>query len=65
MVAVAAEQTRGGGLGRAHLRVVDDASAYSTPSRTPIPRQAEHRFHAKPNTDSMARRTPIPWQGEQ
>jgi transposase-like protein len=32
MVAVAAEQTRGGGLGRAHLRVVDDASADSLTS---------------------------------
>jgi hypothetical protein len=30
-----------------------------------IPRQAEHRFHAKANTDSTARRTVIPRQGEQ
>jgi hypothetical protein len=29
----------------------------STPSRTPIPRQAEHRFHGKPNSESTPRRT--------
>jgi hypothetical protein len=31
--------------------------AYSTPSRTVIPRQAEHRFQSKPNTDSTPSRT--------
>jgi len=40
-------------------------TAYSTPSRTLIPRQAEQAFHAKPNTDSTGRRTVIPCQGEQ
>ena len=29
-----------------------------------IPRQAEHRFHAKPNGHSTASRTPIPREGE-
>ena len=32
-------------------------AAYSTPSRTVIPRQAEHRFQSKPNTDSTPSRT--------
>jgi hypothetical protein len=32
-------------------------AAYSTPSRTPIPRQGEHRFHGKANSDSTPRRT--------
>jgi hypothetical protein len=39
--------------------------AYSAPSRTPIPRQGEQSFRAKPNTDSTGRRTVIPRQGEQ
>jgi hypothetical protein len=30
-----------------------------------IPRQAEHRFHAKPNSHSTPSRTPIPEQAEQ
>ena len=30
-----------------------------------IPRQAEHRFHAKPNRHSTASRTAIPREGEQ
>jgi hypothetical protein len=40
-------------------------TAYSAPSRTPIPRQAEQVFRAKPNTDSRRSRTVIPRQGEQ
>lgn len=32
-------------------------NAYSTPSRTVIPRQAEHRFQSKPNSDSTSSRT--------
>jgi len=39
--------------------------AYSAPSRTPIPRQAEQAFHGKPNTDSTGSRTAIPRQAEQ
>ena len=33
----------------------ETASAYSAPSRTLIPRQVEHRFRSKPNTDSAGK----------
>jgi len=39
--------------------------ARTTPSRTPIPHEAEHRFHGKPNSHSTASRTPVPRQAEQ
>jgi hypothetical protein len=35
-------------------------SAYSTPSRTRIPREKNHEFHGKVNADSTANRTRFP-----
>jgi putative DNA methylase len=66
LMAIVAEGNRGRvylGPDDAHAAVAANADslwepdAYSTPSRTPIPRQAEHRFHAKANSDSTPRRT--------